>query len=150
MHIPPAHRPKGDGPRTIVTGVDGSPTSLRAAAYAAGLARRQGARMVAVHVIRPPFGANMAPMADIELRGTLKEIAEQVRDDVHDGAEHVGMQVEFVTADGDPYAQLVRVTNQLGADALVVGASTRVGHRIVGSLAVRLVRSGLWPVTVVP
>ena len=35
-------------------------------------------------------------------------------------------------------------------DAIVVGASLRVGHRLLGSLAVRLVRAGKWPVTVVP
>ncbi|HEU4946748.1 MAG TPA: hypothetical protein VFT31_06325 [Kribbella sp.] len=31
-----------DGPRLVVVGVDGSRTSLRARAYAAGVARRQG------------------------------------------------------------------------------------------------------------
>ena len=31
-----------------------------------------------------------------------------------------------------------------------VGASKQAGHRFVGSLAVRLVRAGKWPVTVVP
>src|SRR5262245_20804660 len=35
-----------DGPKTLVVGVDGSTTSLRAGAYAAGLARRQGAHLV--------------------------------------------------------------------------------------------------------
>ena len=31
-----------------------------------------------------------------------------------------------------------------------VWASTKAGHRFVGSLAVRLVKAGRWPVTVVP
>jgi nucleotide-binding universal stress UspA family protein len=150
VDISPAHRPAGDGPRTIVAGVDGSATSLRAAAYAAGLARRQGARLVAVHVAHPPFTAHLAPIAEAELRGTLEEIAEQVRGEIQQGAEHVGMTINFVAVNGDPYGQLVRVANELEADAVVVGASAHTGHRIVGSLAVRLVRAGRWPVTVVP
>jgi nucleotide-binding universal stress UspA family protein len=36
------------------------------------------------------------------------------------------------------------------ADAIVVGASMKAGHKLVGSLAIRLVRAGKWPVTVVP
>ena len=32
----------------------------------------------------------------------------------------------------------------------MVGASAQAGHRLVGSLAVRLVKAGRWPVTVVP
>ncbi|HEX5204346.1 MAG TPA: hypothetical protein VFW27_30850 [Actinoplanes sp.] len=45
---------------------------------------------------------------------------------------------------------------ELGTDgpgAIVVGvdgSSAGFGHRIAGSLAVRLVRLGKWPVTVVP
>jgi nucleotide-binding universal stress UspA family protein len=37
-----------DGPQVIVVGIDGSDTSLRATAYAWGLARRQGSRLIFV------------------------------------------------------------------------------------------------------
>jgi hypothetical protein len=32
----------------------------------------------------------------------------------------------------------------------VVGASMQAGHRFAGSIAIRLVKAGRWPVTVVP
>jgi nucleotide-binding universal stress UspA family protein len=43
----------------LLVGVDGSPTSLQAAAYAAGLARRQQSRLVAVYVTTPPSPLTM-------------------------------------------------------------------------------------------
>jgi hypothetical protein len=47
-----------DGPSVILVGVDDSTTSIRAGWYAAGLARRQGARIVAVFVLpMASFGA---------------------------------------------------------------------------------------------
>jgi nucleotide-binding universal stress UspA family protein len=42
------------------------------------------------------------------------------------------------------------MATEIRADAIVVGASTWAGHRFAGSLAVRLVKAGRWPVTVVP
>jgi nucleotide-binding universal stress UspA family protein len=53
-------------------------------------------------------------------------------------------------AHGDPYREINRVADETRADAIVVGASKQAGHRLIGSLAVRLVRAGKWPVTVVP
>ena len=50
----------------------------------------------------------------------------------------------------DPLAELAKIATQMHADLVVVGASEHLGHRIVGSLASRLVRAGKWPVTVVP
>ncbi|MFE5730155.1 hypothetical protein ACFQ7A_04470 [Streptomyces sp. NPDC056528] len=75
----------------ITAGVDGSASSLRAAAYAAGPARRQNA-LLALGYVQPP----------------------------------------------------------LPADAVVVGAPESAGHRFAGSVAVRPVKAGRRPVTVVP
>jgi nucleotide-binding universal stress UspA family protein len=56
----------------------------------------------------------------------------------------------FVATSGDPYLEICRLAGEVRADAIFVGASTKTGHRLVGSLAIRLVRAGKWPVTVVP
>ena len=39
-----------DGPLVIMAGIDGSDSSTRAAAYAAGLARRKGATLAMVYI----------------------------------------------------------------------------------------------------
>jgi nucleotide-binding universal stress UspA family protein len=137
-----------DGPSLIIAGVDGSDTSLRATAFAGGLARREGSRLVCVFVSAPPMFAAMAPGA---VAATLPdEIADDLRQRLEEGASYHGLRVELIVRHGDPFAELTRVADELRADMVVVGASTHAGHRLIGSLAVRLVRAGRWPVTVVP
>ena len=140
-----------DGPKVIVAGVDGSDSSLRAASYAAGLARRQGALLALVYV-QPVLAAGAAmgaPVAD-----TTDEIAENLVAQIRHETERVkgifDIRWEFHTFRGDPYGGLVKAADELKADAVVVGASEQAGHRIIGSVAVRLVKAGRWPVTVVP
>ncbi|MEU1815730.1 universal stress protein [Streptomyces roseifaciens] len=140
-----------DGPKVIVTGVDGSDTSWRAAAYAAGLARRQHALLAVVYVqpLLAGGAALGAPVSEV-----TEEVAEELLSEIREATERLRgvheVRWEFHTFRGDPYQGLVQAAGDLKADAVVVGASERAGHRIVGSVAVRLVKTGRWPVTVVP
>ncbi|GAA2234202.1 MULTISPECIES: universal stress protein [Streptomyces] len=140
-----------DGPKVIVAGVDGSDSSLRAAAYAAGLARRQHALLAVVYV-QPVLAAGAA--LGVPVAEATDEIAEDLVAQIRDAAERLKgifeVRWEFHTFRGDPYNGLVTAADELKADAVVVGASEQAGHRIVGSVAVRLVKAGRWPVTVVP
>jgi len=145
-----------DGPKVILVGIDDSVTSLRAGAYATGLARRQGARLVCVYVEQlsalygAAAGASAGASAIAEQERAFSETAADLRRRVEEGATDRGVRVTFIIANGDPYHELRRVADEVHADAVVVGASTKAGHRLVGSLAVRLVKAGRWPVTVVP
>jgi nucleotide-binding universal stress UspA family protein len=142
-----------DGPSVILVAVDDSTTSIRAGWYAMGLARRQGAKLVAIFVspvgsvgTSGPGGAALAVAKD-------EAFAEMVRDMQQRAlvaAEEFGIPLTFLARRGDPFGEIRRAADEVRADAIVVGASTKAGHRFVGSLAVRLVRAGRWPVTVVP
>ncbi|MEU9450038.1 universal stress protein [Streptomyces sp. NPDC048277] len=134
-----------------MVGVDGSDSSWRAASYAGGLARRQHALLAVVYV-QPVLAAGAAlgaPVAE-----TTDEIAEQLIAEIRDATERLKgiyeIRWEFHTFRGDAYNGLVKAADELKADAVVVGASEQAGHRIIGSVAIRLVKAGRWPVTVVP
>ncbi len=143
-----------DGPSTLVVGVDGTPTSLRAAAYAAGLARRQHTRLIIVYARKQPAAfisiADHAGLAAKEAMDAQDEVEKQLRDALRTQASQWDVDAHLVVRFGDPLTVLLEVAAEVRADAVVVGSSASVGHRIAGSLAVKLVKTGRWPVTVVP
>ncbi|HEX3514492.1 MAG TPA: universal stress protein [Trebonia sp.] len=142
-----------DGPSAILVGVDDSVTAARAAAYTAGLARRQRARVIVVYV-SPIAGMAMASGVGASVVVAENEAHDEIGKEIAGRADlmarELGISVTFVAAHGDPYHEITRVAMETRADAIVVGASLKAGHRLMGSLAVRLVRAGKWPVTVVP
>ena len=142
-----------DGPTAILVGVDGSTTSARAGWYAAGLGRRQQARVFVVYVTPvTTMASTTAGGAELAVaqRAAFNEIAEGMRQRSAEMSKELGVDLTFVVAYGDPFTELRRIADEIRADAVVVGASEKAGHRLVGSLAVRLVRANKWPVTVVP
>jgi nucleotide-binding universal stress UspA family protein len=139
-----------DGPSRILVAIDNSETSLRAGAYAAGLARRQGSQMICLFVGEiSPLIASIPAAAGAAVQMN-HSIAEQIRAIVNENAPRIGVRVTFLERSGDPFHEIVRVADELRVDAVVVGASTKGGHRWVGSIAARLVKIARWPVTVVP
>lgn len=142
-----------DGPSVILVAVDDSTTSIRAGWYALGLARRQRAKLVSIFVspmatigTSGPGGAALAVAKD----EAFAEMVRDMRQRGQDAAEEFGVPLTFLARRGEPFAEICKAADEVRADAIVVGASTKAGHRFVGSLAVRLVRAGRWPVTVVP
>lgn len=142
-----------DGPSAILVGIDDSVTATRAGWYAAGLARRQRARLIAVYVAPTASIAAASPSGASVMAAEAQAyaaIAADMRARAEAAAGEFGISITFIAAHGDAYTEIKRIADDMRADAIVVGASAKAGHRLVGSLAVRLVRAGKWPVTVVP
>ncbi|MET8139172.1 universal stress protein [Sphaerisporangium sp. NPDC005288] len=141
-----------DGPQVIVVGVDGSETSMRGTAYAWGLARRQGSELIFVYVVVTSPITSLIPDASVSAIQAQEEAGAELRDRLAKVAESIQPRVRhtFRIERGDAASVLIRVANEVRADAVVVGSSAQAGHRLMGSVAVRLVRAGRWPVTVVP
>ncbi|MEV6864945.1 universal stress protein [Streptosporangium subroseum] len=141
-----------DGPQVIVVGIDGSDTSLRAAAYAWGLARRQGSELIFVFVAGTGAITSLLPDATVSAFQAQEELGTELRERIAKAAESIHPRVPYTfrSDHGDASSVLIRVADEVRADAVVVGASAQAGHRFIGSVAVRLVRAGRWPVTVVP
>jgi nucleotide-binding universal stress UspA family protein len=93
-----------------------------------------------------PGGAALTVAKEEAFRTSAADMEQRA----HTMATELGISITFRAARGDPFTEICRIAEEIRADAIVVGASAHAGHRFVGSLAVRLVRAGKWPVTVVP
>ena len=120
------------GRHPIMAVYDGSAASKRALAYAAGLARRADRWLVIVRIWRT--GARQAE----RMRRLRAELAD---------ADLGGLDIEIVSRIGDPARELIWVTAEHRADALVIGASRRL-TRV--SLTARVLRHAACPAVVVP
>jgi nucleotide-binding universal stress UspA family protein len=139
-----------DGPALIVAALDGSETSMRAAAYAVGLARRQGARLTLVFVHKVGTFSSSVAGAIPAIEQANRQTAAELREAIEANSARLGVEADFVERSGNPFTEITALADELRADAVVVGASTQAGHKFAGSLALHLVRAARWPVTVVP
>ena len=133
--------------RVIVVGVDGSPTSWDAFAWAAGAAARGDSRLVAVHVVQ--LGDPVAAFVHTGIEATRQEIAEELQAEAERIALELGVQVSFVVERGDITRAVSNVAKEQQADFVVVGRSATPLHQIAGSLSHRLTRRHDAPVVVV-
>jgi nucleotide-binding universal stress UspA family protein len=139
-----------DGPATLVVGLDGSDTAWRALHYAVGQARRQNSRVVAVHAQHAPVFVGTQVAVSAATEEADEQFRQELRTEVEALGRDHGVPTQLVAVSADPVLALAKVADEVRADAIVVGASEQAGHRLFGSVAVRIVRAGNWPVTVVP
>lgn len=120
----------------ILVATDFSPTGENAVRTAASLARRGGSSLAVVYVTdRPPISQEPHP--------EMVELLTRVRSDLPEARG-------FVRA-GTPWREIVRLAEELGADAIVLGSTglSAIQRLLLGSTAEGVVRNASQPVLVV-
>jgi nucleotide-binding universal stress UspA family protein len=152
---------QGQGPAeraAVVIGLDGSQTSWDAFWWACGEARRTGGQAVAVFV-SSMSEASMAAMVSAATGIAVCDYDEGERAaagqarlleaEVLRRTAGTGSAVTFVHAQGDPARELLRIAEDVRADLIVVGRSTKARHRLAGSLGRYLITKRCAPIVVV-
>ncbi len=126
---------------------------MRAVSYAAGLARRQGAVLVAVYARKSPSG--FAYLANTP--GALAAVVEaessteaRIRDEVCEECDAAGVEGTLIVRPGSVARALCATARELQAHAVIVGSRPRPLARILPSGVSRLVGRAGRPVVLVP
>ncbi|HVF45575.1 MAG TPA: universal stress protein [Pyrinomonadaceae bacterium] len=140
----------------ILVPTDFSECARRAVPFAAELARLLGARVICLYVVEPVVQpAGWAPVAEpmpaAELGERLEEAAARDLPAFSKSEEFAGLEVEDVTAHGEPAAEIVRAAEERGAGLIVISSHGRtgIGRILFGSTAESVVRHARCPVLVV-
>lgn len=144
-----------ESPRRIVSAVDGSETSMRAAEAAIALAARSHAELVFVHVLDDELLRDLAAVTDDDggdARMRLQRNGDQILGQLAELAERQSVSCKCRMETGDPPRVIDEVAQQLDADLILVGKVGRRGVRkwLVGSVTRRLIESTRIPVLVFP
>jgi nucleotide-binding universal stress UspA family protein len=157
-HVPQERPcPPDDGERApvrlehpVVVGYDGSESSRHALAYGAGMARRLNRPLLIVHVC--PAGVYCEPLTGqvVGVQRDREELERWLVAEFDQIADRTGLKVSVLARRGNPARELAATADEQGADALVIGAPTRLWHHVAGSVSGWLARHAHCPVMVVP
>jgi nucleotide-binding universal stress UspA family protein len=126
---------------TIVVGIDGSETSIRALIFAADLAERvRNPQLIVVHA-RWLSQLWMPPTGQDEFSVLLDRVEEMSRDAADDVMAHRSIEWKFVTRAGEPSEVLHDLADETDAMFIVVGRRGWSTFRelVMGSVSNRLV-----------
>jgi nucleotide-binding universal stress UspA family protein len=139
-----------------VVGYDGSPPAVRALQAAVNLLRGRTGRIEVVYVAHMPSMAALSPGAVAEMETDFDDVEQELRAMAAEQLGDCDHGWGFQRREGLIAEELIATASDLDAahpDAtviIVVGSSSQVTHRIVGSAAVSLVRHSPVPLVVVP
>jgi nucleotide-binding universal stress UspA family protein len=140
----------------LVVGYDGSPPASRALDGAVNLLQGRSGQIEVVYVAHLPSMAALSPGAVSELEEDFDDVERELR---AMAAEQLSGREErwaFRRRQGLIAEELIAESTDVGAAhpqatvVIVVGSSSQITHRVVGSVAVSLARHSPVPLVVVP
>jgi nucleotide-binding universal stress UspA family protein len=140
----------------LLVGFDGSPPSIRALDAAVNLLRGRPGRLHVVYVGHLPSMDALSPGAIAELEVDFDDIAHELRTMAGDRLRGREERWDFLKRQGSIAQELIAAAKDAGdahpgaTPAIVVGSSSHVAHRVVGSVAVGLARHSPVPLLIVP
>lgn len=142
-------------PVQVLVAVDGSETSIRAARYAADLARQGSGTLTILTVVRTPegwWGIDGEPPTPEAMASAVTEARHRVLDKVRNQIDTSGIEVNTESEVGDPATTVVAACNRIEADLLVIGrrGAGLVERMLIGSVADRLAHHSPCPILIVP
>lgn len=143
--------------KKIMIASDGSETSYKAARLGLDLARTHGSEVVVVYVvdvnrlIHLPGYAGIAGTKD-KLLGLMLENGRYVTDEIDQMAKSMGIQSSKLVLRGHPSDELLRYSQEVKVDLLVMGSVGKSGMNrfLLGSVAEKVAQHAKVPVILVP
>jgi nucleotide-binding universal stress UspA family protein len=140
----------------LVVGYDGSPPASRALGAAVNLLQGRTGRIEVVYVAHLPSMAALSPGAVSELEIDFDEVEQELRASAGEQLRGQVADWGFERRQGLIAEELIAAANDIRAAhpqatvVIVVGSSSLVTHRVVGSAAVSLARHSPVPLVIVP
>jgi nucleotide-binding universal stress UspA family protein len=140
----------------LVVGYDGSPPAARALDAAVNLLQGRDGKIEVVYVAHMPSMAALSPGAVMELETGFDDIEQELRTMAAEQLAGRQQSWSFQRRQGLIAEELIAAAKDLGSAhphatvVIVVGSSSALTHRVVGSAAVSLARHSPVPLVVVP
>jgi nucleotide-binding universal stress UspA family protein len=141
--------------RRILHATDFSAASRPALTMACDWARRDGARLLILHVLTPPSpfvgGGRGVPASYLDLLAAARHEAHRRLAALFARTRAAGIRVETKLVEGGPAEEVVKAAGRWHADVIVIGSHGRTGVRrfLLGSVAEQVVASSARPVLTV-
>lgn len=141
------------GLATVLVALDESDLTDPVLQWAEWLGRREGVRIVVLHVVNPfAYGAVGIAASSAERARATQQLREGAESWARERVAELGIEnVAIETSLGDVALEILGAVERVGADLLVIGrsGSGRARERLLGSVVEFVLRHGTGPVLVV-